>query len=222
MAEWILELDRGEGVPWKGNYSSLAGAEAEAAGAGGEDREPRGRSRSSASWSGCDSSPKARQAKGKARSAALRGDARRRSQEKREATGEIYHPARAEAGRRWWSRRRACRRRSATGCSIDDLTFKLPPGGIVGVIGPNGAGKTTLFRMITGKEKPDAGELKIGETVKLAYVDQSRDALDGEKIGVRGGLAAGWTRSTSGGAADASRARTWRASRSRARTSRSG
>ena len=144
-------------------------------------------------------SPKARQAKSKARIAAyeelLKPDAGRSAS----ATGEIDDPARAEAGRAGGGGQGRCARRYGDRLLIDDLNFKLPPGGIVGVIGPNGAGKTTLFRMITGQEKPDAGELRIGETVKLAYVDQSRDALDGDKSRVRGGQRAGWTTSTSGG-----------------------
>ena len=88
---------------------------------------------------------------------------------------------RGRAWATWWSRPSTCARPTATSCLSRISTFKLPRGGIVGVIGPNGAGKTTLFRMITGQEKPDGGTLRIGETVKLAYVDQSRDALDGDK-----------------------------------------
>ena len=100
----------------------------------------------------------------------MRRSARRRSRSR---------PGRGSAA--WWWRWRASPRRSATSLLIDNLSFKLPPGGIVGVIGPNGAGKTTLFKMITGQEKPDGGSIRLGETVKLGYVDQSRAHLDGKK-----------------------------------------
>ncbi|MBI3184414.1 MAG: energy-dependent translational throttle protein EttA [Myxococcales bacterium] len=178
VAEWILELDRGEGCPWKGNYSSwleqkqrrLAVEEkAESARQKQLERE--------LEWARM--SPRARQAKGKARLAAYE-KLLAEAPEKRELAGEIFIPPGPRLGGavvEAMQLRKGYRDRLL----IDELSFRLPPGGIVGVIGPNGAGKTTLFRMITGQEKPDAGELRIGPTVKLAYVDQSRDALDPKK-----------------------------------------
>ncbi len=124
-------------------------------------------------------SPKARQAKSKARLARYE-ELRKEQSESREATGEIFIPPGPELGG-LVIETKDLKKAYGDKLLIDSLSFKLPRGGIVGVIGPNGAGKTTLFRMLTAKEKPDAGELRIGDSVKIAYVDQSRDALDGTK-----------------------------------------
>jgi len=178
VAEWILELDRGEGVPWKGNYSSWMEQKKKRLEI--EEKSESARQKQLArelEW--VRSSPKARQAKSKARIASYE-DLLRADPEKRDATGEIYIPPGPRLGG-LVVEAKSLRKAYGDRLLIDDLSFKLPPGGIVGVIGPNGAGKTTLFRMITGAEKPDSGELLIGDTVKLAYVDQSRDALNGEK-----------------------------------------
>ncbi len=178
VAGWILELDRGEGVPWKGNYSSWL--EQKQKRLAMEEKQESARQKQlkrELEW--VRSSPRARQAKSKARLAAYE-ELLSAAPEKRDTSGEITIPP----GPRLAGlvvEARGLRKAYGDRLLIDDLNFKLPPGGIVGVIGPNGAGKTTLFRMITGQEKPDAGELRIGEAVKLAYVDQSRDALAGEK-----------------------------------------
>jgi len=188
VAQWILELDRGEGVPWKGNYSSWLEQKQERLRV--EEKAESAKQRQlqhELEW--VRMSPRARQAKGKARLAAYEKLLNEQS-EKREVTGEIYIPPGPKLGGLVVEAKQL-RKGYADKLLIDSLSFKLPPGGIVGVIGPNGAGKTTLFRMITQEEKPDAGELRMGETVKLAYVDQSRDALQGEKSAfeeVSGGL----------------------------------
>jgi len=188
VAQWILELDRGEGVPWKGNYSSWL--EQKQKRLEMEEKAESARQRQlkrELEW--VRSSPRARQAKSKARLQAYE-ELASRAPEKREATGEIWIPP----GPRLSGlvvEARDLRKAYGDRLLIDSLSFRLPPGGIVGVIGPNGAGKTTLFRMITGQEKPDGGELRVGDSVVLAYVDQSRDALDGEKTAfqeVSGGL----------------------------------
>jgi ATP-binding cassette ChvD family protein len=174
---WILELDRGKGVPYEGNYSSWL--EQKQKRLAQEAREEGARQKALASeleW--IRASPRARQAKSKARISAYESMlAQTRDGPSGEAQIVIPAPPRlgdvvveAEHLRKGYGDR----------LLINDLEFKLPPGGIVGVIGPNGAGKTTLFRMITGQEKPDDGTFKIGETVKLGYVDQSRDTLDGK------------------------------------------
>ncbi len=178
VAEWILELDRGEGVPWKGNYSSWLDQKQKRLAV--EEKQESNRQKALArelEWA--QMSPRARQAKGKARLARYE-ELLNASPDKREGPGEIYIPPGPKLG---GAVVEMVHVKKAYGdrLLVDDLSFKLPPGGIVGVIGPNGAGKTTLFRMITGQEKPDAGELKTGPTVKLAYVDQSRDTLDGDK-----------------------------------------
>jgi ATP-binding cassette ChvD family protein len=176
--EWILELERGEGVPWKGNYSSwldqkqkklLQEEKASSYRQKFLERE--------LSW--VSSSQKARQAKSKSRLA--RYDEMREQFERdtrKESTGEIYIPPGPKLGGQVVEAK-GLRKAFGDRLLIDDLSFRLPPNGIVGVIGPNGAGKTTLFRMMLGLEKPDAGELVTGPTVKVAYVDQSRDALQG-------------------------------------------
>ncbi len=178
VAGWILELDRGEGVPWKGNYSSWLDQKKSKLAV--EEKTESARQRQLArelEW--VRSSAKARQAKGKARLARYE-ELLRENPDKREASGEIYIPPGPEL-KGLVVEARGLRKSFGDRLLVEDLNFKLPRGGIVGIIGPNGAGKTTLFRMITGVEKPDSGELLIGEGVKLAYVDQSRDALDGSK-----------------------------------------
>ena len=174
VAGWILELDRGAGIPWEGNYTSwleqkktrLAQEEkAESARQRTLDRE--------LEW--VRMAPRARQAKGKARLAAYEKLLSEEGREKLENI-EIYIPPGPRLGN-VAIEAEGLRKGYGDNLLIEELSFKLPPAGIVGVIGPNGAGKTTLFRMITGQETPDAGRLRIGETVKLAAVDQSRDAL---------------------------------------------
>jgi sulfate-transporting ATPase len=178
VAGWILELDRGRGIPWEGNYSSWLDQKQKRLAL--EEKQESARQRTLArelEW--VRMSPRARQAKGKARLAAYE-KLLAEGQQKRETTAEISIPPGPRLGNVVVE---ADHITKAFGdrLLIDDLSFKLPPGGIVGVIGPNGAGKTTLFRMIVGQEQPDSGTLRIGETVELAYVDQSRDALDGNK-----------------------------------------
>jgi len=178
VAGWILELDRGRGIPWEGNYSSWLEQKRKRLAL--EEKQESARQRTLArelEW--VRMSPRARQAKSKARLAAYE-QLLAEGQAKRETTAEISIPPGPRLGNVVVE---ADHLAKAFGdrLLIDDLSFKLPPGGIVGVIGPNGAGKTTLFRMIVGQEKPDSGTLRIGETVELAYVDQSRDALDGKK-----------------------------------------
>ena len=178
VAEWILELDRGEGHPFKGNYT--AWMEQKQARLAIEEKQESARQKQlkhELEW--VRQSPKARQAKSKARIASYEEMASR-GPEKREGSGEIFIPTGPKLGG-LVIEAKGLRKAYGERLLIDELNLKLPPGGIVGVIGPNGAGKTTLFRMLTGKEAPDGGELRMGETVKLAYVDQSRDALDGEK-----------------------------------------
>jgi sulfate-transporting ATPase len=178
VAKWILELDRGHGIPWEGNYSSwLQQKERRLA---QEEKADAARRRTLArelEW--VQMSPRARQAKSKARLAAY--DALlQEAGEKRAETVEISIPPGPRLGDVVVEADHVAKAYGDR-VLIDDLSFKLPRGGIVGVIGPNGAGKTTLFRMIVGQEKPDRGTLRVGETVKLAYVDQSRDVLDGSK-----------------------------------------
>jgi sulfate-transporting ATPase len=178
VAGWILELDRGEGIPWKGNYSSwLSQKEARLAVEQKQEDKRRRTLQRELEWIG--RSPQARMAKNKARITSyekmLNEDARQQ-----ETQVEIYIPPGPRLGN-VVIEAEGLRKGYGDNLLIENLTFKLPPAGIVGVIGPNGAGKTTLFRMITGQEKPDSGTLRVGETVKLAYVDQSRDALPGDQ-----------------------------------------
>ena len=178
VAGWILELDRGEGVPWKGNYSSWLEQKQKRLAL--EEKQESARQKQlkhELEW--VRSSPHARQAKSKARLAAYE-EMVAQSTEKRDPAGEITIPPGPRLGGLVLEAK-GLRKAYGDRLVIDDLTFKLPKNGLVGVIGPNGAGKTTLFRMIAGQEKPDAGELNLGDSVKLAYVDQSRDALAGEK-----------------------------------------
>jgi ATP-binding cassette ChvD family protein len=178
VAKWILELDRGYGIPWEGNYSSWL--EQKQARLAQEEKADAARQRTLArelEW--VQMAPRARQAKSKARLQAY--DALlNESFEQRAAKLEIAIPPGPRLGDVVVEADHV-KKSYGDRVLIDDLSFKLPRGGIVGVIGPNGAGKTTLFRMIAGQEKPDSGTLRVGETVKLAYVDQSRESLDGKK-----------------------------------------
>jgi sulfate-transporting ATPase len=175
VAEWILELDRGHGIPWQGNYSSWL--EQKGQRLAQEERQQDALAKTlkrELEW--VQTNPKARQAKSKAR---LQRYEELASQEfqKRNETNEIYIPP----GERLGDLVIECknlRKGYDDRLLIDSLSFSLPPGGIVGIIGPNGAGKTTLFRMLSGIEKPDSGEIRLGPSVKLAYVDQSRQALN--------------------------------------------
>ena len=175
---WILELDRGRGIPYEGNYSSWLGQKTKRMAQ--ENREDEARQRALASeqeWMAA--SPKARQAKNKARIQRY-DELVRKASEKAPTTAQIVIPVAERLGNNVIEFN-GLTKSFGDKLLIDNLSFKLPPGGIVGVIGPNGAGKTTLFRMITGLEKPDAGTITIGDSVKLGYVDQNRDALDGRK-----------------------------------------
>jgi len=171
---WILELDRGRGIPYEGNYTSWL--EQKEKRLKQEGREEAARMRTIASereWVG--QSQRARQAKSKARIRAYE-ELLQQAADTAPETAQIIIPAGPRLGD-LVIEANSIRKAFGNKLLIDDLSFKLPPGGIVGIIGPNGAGKTTLFRMITGGETPDSGELRLGETVKLGYVDQSRDAL---------------------------------------------
>jgi energy-dependent translational throttle protein EttA len=178
VAEWILELDRGHGIPWHGNYSSWLEQKEKRLAI--EERE-RGALRKTLEreleW--VRQNPKARQAKSKARMQRYEELASREFQERNE-TNEIYIPPGERLGE-LVIEVKGLRKAYGDRLLIDNLSFSLPAGGIVGIIGPNGAGKTTLFRMLTGSEQPDAGEFRMGPSVKLAYVDQSRQSLDDKK-----------------------------------------
>ena len=177
-AEWILELDRGMGIPWKGNYSSWL--EQKEARLELESRQESARIKTmkqELEW--VRQNPKGRQAKSKARMARF-DELSSQEYQKRNETQEIFIPVADRLGdsviefsgvSKGYGDRQL----------MEDLSFIVPPGAIVGIIGPNGAGKSTLFRMITGQESPDSGQVKIGQSVKLSYVDQSRDALSGNK-----------------------------------------
>ena len=178
VADWILELDRGAGIPWKGNYSSWLDQKQQRLAS--EEKQDSARQRTlerELEW--VRMAPRARQAKSKARlksyEALLADGGTRRADDL-----EISIPPGPRLGD-LVVEAKSLRKGYGDRLLIDDLSFSLPRGGIVGVIGPNGAGKTTLFRMIIGEEKPDGGTLRLGETVELAYVDQSRDALDAAK-----------------------------------------
>ena len=178
VAGWILELDRGFGIPWKGNYSSWLEQKQERLRREEKIESKRIRTlERELEW--IHMSPKARQAKGKARVTAYE-NLLSQEYEKRREDLEIYIPPGPRLGDVVIEFNQASKG-YGNRLLIDNLDLKIPPGSIVGVIGPNGAGKTTLLRMITAEEKPDSGSIKIGETVKLAYVDQSRETLDGEK-----------------------------------------
>ena len=178
VAGWILELDRGAGIPWEGNYSSWLEQKQKRLDQEGKQEESRQRSLANElEW--IRASPRARQAKSKARIKAYE-ELLSAEHEKAQERAQIVIPAgprlgdlviEAESVSKGYGDRQL----------IENLSFKLPPGGIVGVIGPNGAGKTTLFRMVTGQDKPDSGTMRIGESVVLGYVDQSRESLDDKK-----------------------------------------
>ncbi len=174
VAGWILELDRGHGIPFEGNYSGwLEQKQARLLGEGKAEEARRRTLERELEW--VRQSPRARQAKSKARVSAYEALVAQ-SREKAPETAQIVLPPGPRLGDLVVEAERV-RKGFGNHLLIEELSFRLPPGGIVGVIGPNGAGKTTLFRMITGDEAPDSGKLRLGETVKLGYVDQSRDAL---------------------------------------------
>ena len=178
VTSWILELDRGRGIPYEGNYSSWLVQKQKRLAQEGREEEARQRTLArEQEW--ITSSPRARQAKSKARYERYE-DLLKKAGEKQTQTAQIVIPVAERLGQNVVDFT-SLKKGFGDNLLIDDLTFKLPPGGIVGVIGPNGAGKTTLFRMITGQDKADAGEIKVGELVHLGYVDQSRDSLDGKK-----------------------------------------
>jgi sulfate-transporting ATPase len=178
VAGWILELDRGAGIPWKGNYSSWLDQKRRRLQQQEKEESVRQRTlKRELEW--VKMAPKGRHAKSKARITAYENLlAQDGEQQLREM--EIYIPPGPRLGK-MVIEAEGIRKAFGDRLLVDDMTFSLPPGGIIGVIGPNGAGKSTLFNMITGKEQPDAGGIKVGDTVKLAYVDQSRDDLDPKK-----------------------------------------
>jgi len=178
VTNWILELERGRGYPFEGNYSSWLDQKSKRLQQ--EEKEETSRMRALAEekeW--IASTPRARQTKSKARIQKYE-ELLQRSQEQQMGVAEIVIPPGPRLGGTVIEAENLCKGYGDREL-IENLNFKLPPGGIIGVIGPNGAGKTTLFRMITGQEQPDSGALRLGETVKLGYVDQSRDSLDPEK-----------------------------------------
>ncbi len=177
VAKWILELDRGRGIPWEGNYSSWL--EQKKARLAAEEKQATARQKTlerELDW--IRMAPRARQAKSKARISAYEQMSKEKFEE-REQEFEIQIPPGKHLGTLVVEMKNVSKGYGDR-VLMENLSFRLPPGGIVGVIGPNGAGKTTLFRMITGEEKPDKGEVKIGPTVELGYVDQNRDALTAE------------------------------------------
>ncbi len=178
VAGWILELDRGHGIPWEGNYSSwLDQKERRLASEEAAEKARRKAMQAELEW--VRSNPKGRQSKSRARLKSFDQIASTEYQ-KRNETNEIYIPPGPRLGDVVIEAEHL-KKGFGDKLLIDDLSFTLPPGGIMGVIGPNGAGKTTLFRMITGTEKPDSGSVRLGDTVQLAAVDQSRDSLDDSK-----------------------------------------
>ncbi len=177
-AEWILELDRGHGIPWKGNYSSwLEQKEARLKQEEASESARQKTIKKELEW--VRQNPKGRQAKAKARIARFE-ELSSYEYQKRNETQEIFIPVGDRLGNEVIEFNNVSKAYGDR-LLIDDLSFKVPPGAIVGIIGPNGAGKSTLFRMIAGREQPDSGEVKLGQTVNLAYVDQSRDSLEGNK-----------------------------------------
>jgi len=175
---WILELDRGRGIPYEGNYTSwLKQKQKRLAQEASEDKARQRALEAESEW--IAASPKARQAKNKARIQRYE-ELVQKSSEKAPTSAQIIIPIAERLGANVIDFEHLSKGYGDR-LLIDDLSFKLPPGGIVGVIGPNGAGKTTLFRMITGQDKPDKGAITVGDSVRLGYVDQSRDALDGNK-----------------------------------------
>ena len=177
-AEWILELDRGRGIPWKGNYSEWLKQKSERLKL--EESQEKGRQKALArelEWS--RQNAKGGRTKGKARLQRLE-ELQSVEYQRRNETNEIFIPPGERLGDKVIELKNVTKS-FGDRLLIDDLTITIPPGAIVGIIGPNGAGKSTLFKMITGQEKPDSGEVNIGHTVKVAYVDQSRDKLEGNK-----------------------------------------
>jgi ATP-binding cassette ChvD family protein len=175
---WILELDRGRGIPYEGNYSAWLGQKRKRLEQEGREEEARQRTLArEQEW--IAASPRARQAKSKARYQRYE-ELVKQAAEKTMQTAQIVIPVAERLGQNVVDFE-GLTKGFGDNLLIEGLTFKLPPGGIVGVIGPNGAGKTTLFRMITGQDEPDKGTIKVGESVHLGYVDQSRDTLDGKK-----------------------------------------
>ncbi|MFC4764146.1 energy-dependent translational throttle protein EttA [Dyella koreensis] len=177
-AEWILELDRGRGIPWKGNYTDWLEQKSERLAR--EEAAEKGRQKALArelEW--VRSAAKGRQSKGKARINRFE-ELNSVEYQKRNETNELYIPPGERLGQEVIEFKNVSKS-FGDRLLIDDVSFKVPPGAIVGVIGPNGAGKSTLFKLITGQETPDQGEVKLGHTVQLAYVDQSRDSLDPNK-----------------------------------------
>ncbi len=177
-AEWILELDRGQGIPWKGNYSEWL--EQKGARLATEQKQLDAHAKAmkqELEW--VRQNAKGRQAKSKARIARFE-ELNSQEHQKRNETQEIFIPVGDRLGNEVIEFNNVSKAYGDR-LLIDDFSFKMPPGAIVGIIGPNGAGKSTLFRMLTGKEQPDSGEVKIGSTVKIAHVDQARDSLENEK-----------------------------------------
>src|SRR5205814_4551366 len=175
---WILELDRGRGIPYEGNYTAwLSQKQKRLAQEGREEAAHQRTLEREKEW--IAASPKARQAKSKARYQRYE-DLLKKASEKQTQTAQITIPVAERLGQNVIDFE-GLTKAFGDRLLIDDVTFRLPPGGIVGVIGPNGAGKTTLFRMLVGEEQPDAGTLRVGDTVALSYVDQSRDSLEGER-----------------------------------------
>jgi len=175
---WILELDRGRGIPYEGNYSAYLEKKAKRLEQEGREEDSRQRALArEREW--IASSPRARQAKSKARISAY-DELLKRNEERAPGAAQILIPPGERLGDTVIEIK-DLNKGYEDKLLIDGLSFDLPPGGIVGVIGPNGAGKTTLFRMLTGQEQPDSGSVRLGDTVQLGYVDQSRDALDGNK-----------------------------------------
>ena len=187
-AEWILELDRGYGIPWKGNYTSWLTQKEERLGREWRQEAARVKAmQKELEW--VRTNPKGRQAKSKARIARFE-ELSSYEHQKRNETQEIFIPVAERLGNEVIEFRHVSKGYGDR-VLIDDLSFKVPPGAIVGVIGPNGAGKTTLFRLITGREKPDSGEVVIGHTAQLAVVDQTRESLPNDKTAweaISGGL----------------------------------
>jgi ATP-binding cassette ChvD family protein len=178
VAGWILELDRGYGIPWQGNYSSWLDQKEQRLEQ--EEKQEQARIKTikhELEW--VRANPKGRHAKSKARLARFE-ELQSQEYQSRNETNEIYIPPGPRLGD-LVIEAEGLRKAYGDNLLYDGLSFSLPKGGIVGIIGPNGAGKTTLFRIINGQEQPDAGTLRLGETVQIAYVDQSRDALDGKK-----------------------------------------
>ena len=178
VAGWILELDRGQGIPWEGNYSSWL--EQKDARLETEERKEGSRQKAiKAELEWVRSNAKGRHSKSKARMARFE-EMQSEEFQKRSETKSLFIPPGPRLGD-LVIEAKGISKKYGDNLLYENLNFSLPKGGIVGIIGPNGAGKTTLFRMITGEEKPDAGEFRVGETVQIAYVDQSRDSLDGNK-----------------------------------------